>query len=103
MLATNGYVASQRAWKVSAIARTGVGVPDGSVCMLRPGTLAGPGVGSGDRDRNVLTHRSRLSVSDAVSLTLALEPAIVCIDSPSAWSTSGPSRQAERELARIGI
>jgi predicted nuclease with RNAse H fold len=56
-----------------------------------------------DRDRNVLTHRSRLSVSDAVSLTLALEPAIVCIDSPSAWSTSGPSRQAERELARIGI
>lgn len=56
-----------------------------------------------DRDRNLLSRRSRLSVSDAVTLTLALEPAIVCIDSPSAWSTSGPSRQAERELARIGI
>ncbi|HET6870440.1 MAG TPA: DUF429 domain-containing protein [Solirubrobacteraceae bacterium] len=56
-----------------------------------------------DRDRNVLTHHSRLSVSDAVSLTLALEPAIVCIDSPSGWSTSGPSRLAERELARIRI
>jgi predicted nuclease with RNAse H fold len=56
-----------------------------------------------DQDRNVVARRSRLSVSDAVSLTLALEPAIVCIDSPSAWSRSGPSRQAERELARIRI
>jgi predicted nuclease with RNAse H fold len=56
-----------------------------------------------DRDRNVLTRHSRLSVSDAVSLTLALEPAIVCIDSPSGWSSSGPSRLAERELARIRI
>lgn len=42
-------------------------------------------------------------MSDAISLTLALQPAIVCIDSPSAWSTSGPSRLAERELARIRI
>ncbi|MGN6868023.1 MAG: DUF429 domain-containing protein [Solirubrobacteraceae bacterium] len=56
-----------------------------------------------DRDRNVLARHSRLSVSDAVSLTLALEPAVVCIDSPSGWSTSGPSRLAERELARLGI
>lgn len=56
-----------------------------------------------DRDRNVLTHSSRLTVSDAVSLTLALKPAIVCVDSPSGWSTSGRSRLAERELARIGI
>ena len=56
-----------------------------------------------DRDRNILTRRSRLAMSEAVSLTLALEPAIVCIDSPSGWSVSGPSRQAERELARIRI
>jgi predicted nuclease with RNAse H fold len=56
-----------------------------------------------DRDRNVLTRACRLTVSDAVSLTLALKPAIVCIDSPSAWSTSGRSRLAERELARISI
>lgn len=56
-----------------------------------------------DRDRSVVARHSRLSVDDAVSLALALEPVIVCIDSPSGWSTSGPSRQAERELARIGI
>jgi predicted nuclease with RNAse H fold len=56
-----------------------------------------------DRDRNILTRRSRLAMSEAVSLTLSLEPAIVCIDSPSGWSISGPSRQAERELARIRI
>jgi predicted nuclease with RNAse H fold len=51
----------------------------------------------------VVTRRSRLSLGDAVSHTLALEPSIVCIDSPSGWSTSGRSRLAERELARIGI
>ncbi|HJS92901.1 MAG TPA: DUF429 domain-containing protein [Solirubrobacteraceae bacterium] len=56
-----------------------------------------------DRARNVVARHSRLAVSEAVSLTLALEPAIVCIDSPSGWSVSGPSRQAERELARIRI
>jgi len=32
-----------------------------------------------------------------------LQPVIVCVDSPSGWSTSGRSRLAERELARIGI
>lgn len=51
----------------------------------------------------MLTRHTRLSVTDAVSLTLSLKPAIVCIDSPSGWSTSGPSRLAERELARIRI
>jgi predicted nuclease with RNAse H fold len=56
-----------------------------------------------DRDRNVVHRRSRLTVGDAVWLTLELAPAIVCIDSPSGWSTSGPSRLAERELAQIRI
>jgi predicted nuclease with RNAse H fold len=45
----------------------------------------------------------RLTVSEAVTLTLTLRPAVVCIDSPSGWSTSGPSRLAERRLARLGI
>ena len=56
-----------------------------------------------DREQNVVSRRSRLSVADAVSIALALDPAIVCIDSPSGWSTSGRSRLAERELARIKI
>lgn len=56
-----------------------------------------------DRDRNVLARSRRLSLSAAVSLTLALKPAVVCLDSPSGWATSGRSRLAERELARIGI
>jgi predicted nuclease with RNAse H fold len=51
----------------------------------------------------VVDRRSKLTVGDAVSLALELKPAIVCIDSPSGWSTSGPSRLAERELARIRI
>lgn len=36
-------------------------------------------------------------------MTVALHPAVVCIDSPSGWSTSGRSRLAERELSRLGI
>jgi len=54
-------------------------------------------------DRAVLASRGRLTVEEAVRITLALRPAVVCIDSPSGWSTSGSSRSAERELARIGI
>lgn len=50
-----------------------------------------------------MDRASRLTVAEAVSITLALEPAIVCIDSPSGWSTSGRSRRAERELARVKI
>ena len=50
-----------------------------------------------------MDRASRLTVAEAVSITLALEPAVVCIDSPSGWSTSGRSRRAERELARVKI
>ena len=56
-----------------------------------------------DRDRNVLVTRGRLSLDEVAEITLSLRPAVVCVDSPSGWSTSGPSRLAERQLARIGI
>ena len=48
--------------------------------------------------------RARLTVAGAVALVLGeLQPAVVCIDSPSGWSISGPSRLAERELHPLGI
>jgi predicted nuclease with RNAse H fold len=56
-----------------------------------------------DRDRTIVARHRRLAMDEAVALTLALRPAVVCIDSPSGWSTSGPSRMAERRLARLRI
>lgn len=47
--------------------------------------------------------QSRLTVEDVVRLVTEIRPAVVCIDSPAQWSTSGNSRQAERELSRVGI
>jgi predicted nuclease with RNAse H fold len=117
----NGYAASQRSWKLSASARTDGGTPEHVIQTARRldavcAALSSPAVGIDvaeprkgldlvalDRDRGVLARGTRLSVSDAVSLTLSIEPGVVCIDSPSAWSTSGRSRFAERELARIRI
>jgi hypothetical protein len=37
-----------------------------------------------DRERQVVVSRGRLSVGDVVALTIALQPKVVCIDSPSA-------------------
>ena len=56
-----------------------------------------------DERRGVLASHGRLTVEEAGGIALELRPAVVCIDSPSGWSTSGSSRAAERELARIGI
>ena len=56
-----------------------------------------------DAGRNVVLGRRALSVEEAAVLTTSLRPTVVCIDSPSGWSTSGNSRAAERELARVGI
>lgn len=56
-----------------------------------------------DRARNVVASHRRLAIADAMSMTLALRPDVVCIDSPSGWSTTGRSRLAERELSRLGI
>ena len=56
-----------------------------------------------DDDRRVLASHGRLTLEAAARITLALRPAVVCIDSPSGWSTSGSSRAAERDLARVGI
>jgi predicted nuclease with RNAse H fold len=56
-----------------------------------------------DDDRHVLSSHGRLTVEDVAQITMSLRPAVVCIDSPSGWSTSGCSRSAERQLARIGI
>lgn len=56
-----------------------------------------------DRHGTVRYSRGRLSVTDALDEILELEPSVVCIDGPSGWSTSGKSRQAERDLRRLGI
>jgi predicted nuclease with RNAse H fold len=56
-----------------------------------------------DLDRHVLASHGRLTLEEVARITLALRPAVVCIDSPSGWSRSGSSRAAERQLARIGI
>jgi predicted nuclease with RNAse H fold len=56
-----------------------------------------------DDRRSVVASHGRLTVEDVARLTMTLRPAVVCVDSPSGWSTSGRSRSAERELARIGI
>jgi predicted nuclease with RNAse H fold len=56
-----------------------------------------------DRHRKILLSRGRLTVEEAARITLSMRPAVVCIDSPSGWSTSGRSRSAERLLARAGI
>jgi predicted RNase H-like nuclease len=56
-----------------------------------------------DRRRTILASQGRLTVEAAARITLSLRPAVVCIDSPSGWATSGSSREAERQLARVGI
>jgi predicted nuclease with RNAse H fold len=57
-----------------------------------------------DAWRGVLRCHQRLKVADVVSIVLDdLRPDVVCIDSPSGWSTSGRSRVSERQLASIGI
>jgi predicted nuclease with RNAse H fold len=56
-----------------------------------------------DSERNIVESRSRLTVDDVVEIAIALRPGVVCIDSPSGWSTSGRSRRAERQLAAVGI
>ncbi len=57
-----------------------------------------------DSDRQVVASHGRLTVDGVAGLVLGeLRPDIVCIDSPSGWSLSGRSRQAERDLARLRI
>jgi predicted nuclease with RNAse H fold len=56
-----------------------------------------------DRERQVVASAGRLTVKEAVRLTFEASPLLVCVDSPSQWSTSGRSRSSERELARRGI
>jgi predicted nuclease with RNAse H fold len=57
-----------------------------------------------DEDLAVVASAGRLTVAGAVAMVLReLKPAVVCIDSPSGWSLSGPSRRAERELRPLGI
>ena len=57
-----------------------------------------------DRNRRVVASHGHLDLADLVGLVLeSIRPSIVCVDSPSGWSLSGGSRQAEHELARLGI
>lgn len=55
------------------------------------------------RDRQVIAVHSRVSPAGASQLVDELQPAVVCIDSPAQWSTSGTNREAERALSRLGI
>lgn len=57
-----------------------------------------------DEHHNLVASRGCLTVADVARMVLEeIKPTIVCIDSPSGWSTSGRSRHAERDLARLGI
>ena len=57
-----------------------------------------------DGRRQVAMSVGHLSVAEAIRLILEdLRPAVVCIDSPAQWSTSGPRRAAERALSTLGI
>lgn len=56
-----------------------------------------------ESDRSVVESLGRLTPDEIVRIVQSIQPAVVCIDSPSGWSMSGKSRLAERELAAIGI
>ena len=57
-----------------------------------------------DGGRRVRASRGGLTPDDVVSAVLNdIRPAMVCIDSPSGWSSSGKSRESERSLRRLGI
>ena len=57
-----------------------------------------------DAGRRAARCEGMLTVDDLVRIVLNdLQPTIVCIDSPSGWSTSSKSRLAERELHQRGI
>jgi predicted nuclease with RNAse H fold len=57
-----------------------------------------------DGRRRVVRSAGGLTVSQAATAILdELEPDVVCIDAPSGWAVLGPSRQAERALAGMGI
>ncbi len=57
-----------------------------------------------DQDRAVIAVHSHLTIEQAARLvTEEIQPAVVCIDSPAQWSTSGNSREAERALSRLGV
>ena len=51
-----------------------------------------------DQDHRLVASYGRLTVQDVATLVVdEIHPSIVCIDSPSGWSLSGKSRQAERQ------
>jgi Protein of unknown function (DUF429) len=57
-----------------------------------------------DGNRVVVAVHSHVTIEAATGLvTEEIRPAVVCIDSPPQWSTSGNSREAERILSRLGI
>ena len=56
-----------------------------------------------DRRRRIVASVGRATVGDVAAEVVRLVPDIVCIDSPSGWSTSGRSRAAERHLRHFGI
>jgi predicted nuclease with RNAse H fold len=56
-----------------------------------------------DDGRRVIDVLRRATPTDVRRLADELDPAVVCIDSPPAWATSGRSRTAERALRPIGV
>ena len=56
-----------------------------------------------DAGRRIVEVHRRATAADVRALVESLDPAVVCIDSPPAWATSGRSRSAERALRPLGI
>ncbi len=57
-----------------------------------------------DSQRRIVASYGKLSVAAVAELVIdELKPSIVCVDSPPAFSLSATTRQAERQLARLGF
>jgi hypothetical protein len=56
-----------------------------------------------DDDLGVVRSRARVAVEDLAAVIDDVEPDVIAIDSPPGPALRGTSRQAERDLARLGI
>lgn len=56
-----------------------------------------------DAERRIAHAERGASLGAVAAAVRAFTPALVAIDSPPAWAAAGRSRQAERDLQRLGI
>jgi predicted nuclease with RNAse H fold len=54
-------------------------------------------------DRAIVDTRRRVTTDEIAALVGEVEPAVVAIDAPPAWASSGRSRLTERELRLFGL